>query len=266
MKVLCCEWLLFGYCVWALLGGYPDRSIASEFEKTASDDLVLEEVTASSRDAVEDVFISLTSGDRFTSRDYEVEYANMIEHLEIDLFDIVEESMDMDVEIHAPKTVARWIREPLVTCTNVKDPTDTITLAFGDEVEVLVPFGTEGFCELLFEGEVYYINRDYLSDQAPKIKLVKEFELTAYAWTGNRCANGRFPRKNYTVAAHKDDFPLGTKLYIEDMGVFTVEDRGGFKRGVIDIYMADRKKCIQFGRRKARVYIIMKGDNKRYKH
>lgn len=80
------------------------------------------------------------------------------------------------------------------------------------------------------------------------------FELTAYAWTGNPCANGNYPTTGYTVASNY--FPLGTKIYIEGMGEFTVEDRGGMADNVVDIYMGDHDTCIQFGRQQAGIYII----------
>lgn len=80
------------------------------------------------------------------------------------------------------------------------------------------------------------------------------FELTAYEWTGNPCANGNYPTTGYTVASNY--FPLGTRLYIEGLGEYTVEDTGGMALDVIDIYMGDYNSCIEFGRRQAGIYVI----------
>ena len=80
------------------------------------------------------------------------------------------------------------------------------------------------------------------------------YELTAYEWTGNPCANGNYPTEGYTVACNS--LPLGTRIYIEGYGEYTVEDRGGMSDNVIDIYMGDYSSCIQFGRRTANVYIV----------
>lgn len=80
------------------------------------------------------------------------------------------------------------------------------------------------------------------------------YELTAYEWTGNPCANGNYPTAGYTVACNS--LPLGTRIYIEGYGEYTVEDRGGMADNVIDIYMGDYDSCIQFGRRTATVSII----------
>ena len=79
------------------------------------------------------------------------------------------------------------------------------------------------------------------------------YELTAYEWTGNPCANGNYPTCGYTVACNS--LPLGTRIYIEGYGDFVVEDRGGMSGGVIDIYMGDVSTCLQFGRRTASVYV-----------
>ena len=78
--------------------------------------------------------------------------------------------------------------------------------------------------------------------------------LTAYEWTGAPCANGNWPTPGYTVASN--DYPLGTRIYIEGLGEFVVEDTGGMGSGVIDIYMGDVETCIQFGVQSGNVYVL----------
>jgi len=85
------------------------------------------------------------------------------------------------------------------------------------------------------------------------------FELTAYSETGNTCANGNYPTVGHTAASNY--FPLGTKIYIEGMGEYTIEDRGGMASNVIDIYMGDYDTCIEFGRKQAGIYIINEDYN-----
>lgn len=80
------------------------------------------------------------------------------------------------------------------------------------------------------------------------------YELTAYEWTGNPCANGNYPSCGYTVACNS--LALGTRIYIEGYGEYVVEDRGGMADNVIDIYMGDYDTCIQFGRQTANVYLV----------
>ena len=80
------------------------------------------------------------------------------------------------------------------------------------------------------------------------------FELTAYAWSGDPCANGEYPILGYTVASNW--FPIGTRLYIEGIGERVVTDTGGMSNNVIDIYMGDPETCWQFGRQTAEVYVI----------
>lgn len=80
------------------------------------------------------------------------------------------------------------------------------------------------------------------------------YTLTAYEWTGNPCANGNYPTEGYTVACNS--LPLGTRIYIEGLGEYVIEDRGGMNDSVIDIYMGDYDSCIQFGVQYADVYII----------
>lgn len=80
------------------------------------------------------------------------------------------------------------------------------------------------------------------------------YTLTAYEWTGNTCANGEYPTEGYTIACNS--LPLGTRVYIEGYGIYTVEDRGGMADNVIDIYLGDYDECIEFGVQEADVYLI----------
>lgn len=80
------------------------------------------------------------------------------------------------------------------------------------------------------------------------------YTLTAYEWTGNPCANGNYPTESYTIACNS--LPLGTRVYIEGYGIYTVEDRGGMADNVIDIYLGDYDECIEFGVQEADVYLI----------
>ena len=82
-----------------------------------------------------------------------------------------------------------------------------------------------------------------------------EYELTAYTWTGNKCADGVYPCEGVTVASNDSNLWHKT-IYIEGYGEFFVHDTGGMSKNVIDIYMDSYDACIQFGRRKADVYII----------
>ena len=59
------------------------------------------------------------------------------------------------------------------------------------------------------------------------------------------------------------EWPLGTKVYIEGMGVYTVEDRGGAIKGNrIDVFMDCHNRALQFGRRRERVWILEWGKKK----
>ena len=90
-------------------------------------------------------------------------------------------------------------------------------------------------------------------EEQPSMTYLGEYELTAYEWTGSPCANGNYPTLNYTVASNT--IPMGSRLYIEGLGDYVVEDRGGMAGNVIDVYMGDYSTCIQFGRQLANVYI-----------
>ena len=83
-------------------------------------------------------------------------------------------------------------------------------------------------------------------------QYVGTFSITAYTWTGNAMANGEYP---YYGSVASCDFPLGTTLYIENVGNFIVNDVCPTS-GVIDVYMNTYEECINFGRQYCNVYVM----------
>lgn len=59
------------------------------------------------------------------------------------------------------------------------------------------------------------------------------------------------------VAADTSVLPFGTKIWIEGLGVYEVQDTGGDIIGNrIDIYMNDLDRAVQFGRQHRRVIVL----------
>lgn len=87
-------------------------------------------------------------------------------------------------------------------------------------------------------------------------KLLGNFYITAYAETGNPCANGNYPTVGKTVACNS--LPMGTKIYIEGVGERIVEDRGASWHvdNWADLYLGDVSTCIEWGKQQRNVYII----------
>ena len=82
------------------------------------------------------------------------------------------------------------------------------------------------------------------------------YDLTAYMWTGNPCADGVYPSCGYTVACNDPNL-WHRWIYIEGYGTYYVHDTGGMPSyNIIDVYLGDYDSCIQFGRRSANVYLI----------
>lgn len=58
------------------------------------------------------------------------------------------------------------------------------------------------------------------------------------------------------MCAADPSIPFGTRLKVEGIGTFTVEDRGGAIRGRhIDIYLPTHKSALAFGVRRAKVEV-----------
>lgn len=102
------------------------------------------------------------------------------------------------------------------------------------------------------------IEPEEIAEESPEEELeyLGTFEMTAYEWTGNPCANGNYPEVGYTVACNS--LPLGTTVYIEGVGYRVVEDRGveWHSSNWMDLYLGDVDSCYQWGIRSVEVYIV----------
>lgn len=69
-------------------------------------------------------------------------------------------------------------------------------------------------------------------------------------------ANGNKVRKGI-IAADTNVLPFGTKVYIEDLGIFVVDDTGSAIKGNrIDIYMDNLDEAVKFGRQERKLIVL----------
>lgn len=95
---------------------------------------------------------------------------------------------------------------------------------------------------------------EHPTEQTTSLVPVGTYKVTHYEpWvTGtNRTASGKEATSGVDlwVAAHPEDFPIGTVLLIDGYGVRTVEDTG-VPRGTIDVLVADYDTAISRGVRR----------------
>lgn len=109
------------------------------------------------------------------------------------------------------------------------------------------------------ENELKTINQTYwgeIEKISSQRKFLGVFELTAY-YKGDTTSTGTTPAENKTIAVDPSVIPYGSVVEIEGYGTYIAEDCGGAVKGnIIDIYMIGYENCINFGRRKANVYIL----------
>ncbi len=103
-----------------------------------------------------------------------------------------------------------------------------------------------------------YVKGEFTQPEDPQddMELLGTWRITAYAWTGNPCANGNYPTTGYTIACNS--LPFGTQIYVEDVGIRVVEDRGPAYLGSewCDLYLGDYNSCVQWGSQQKRVWRI----------
>lgn len=109
---------------------------------------------------------------------------------------------------------------------------------------------------------------EYRQIEAPEPETMI-FEATAYCYTGNQTATGTWPTVGRTVAADTRILPYRTKLVIDGVSGYVVEDCGnnwsdemshtGYYKHIrgnrIDLFVSDYETAIQFGRREVIVEI-----------
>lgn len=100
----------------------------------------------------------------------------------------------------------------------------------------------------------------------------EEFEATAYCacskccgkWANGITASGTKATAKRTIAVDSKLIPLGSKVEIEGLGIYTAEDTGGAIKGkIIDIYFDTHEEALKFGRQKVNLRIVSStnGDN-----
>ena len=110
-----------------------------------------------------------------------------------------------------------------------------------------------------------YVCADYVQAENPTADMepLGEWHITAYTWTGYPCANGSYPQAGYTIACNS--LPFGTLVYIEGVGIRTVEDRGPASMGNAwaDIYMDTVDECVSWGSQTRQVFLITDGGTEK---
>ena len=87
---------------------------------------------------------------------------------------------------------------------------------------------------------------------------------SAYTASADECGNdkgitasGAKIAENQTLAC-PPEYPFGTKIEIETMGIYTCEDRGGaIKNNHFDIYMKTKSEAFTFGRKNLLAKVLL---------
>ena len=140
--------------------------------------------------------------------------------------------------------------------------TETETFEIQSQIEVETEAEPETETEVFIQVETAEIDGNELDIEYPDEEDIAEddggyigcFELTAYCACEYCCgegamgitASGTVPYQGRTVACNS--IPLGTEIYIDGFGYYTVEDRGGMGDDVIDIFFYDHYEALELGR------------------
>lgn len=123
-------------------------------------------------------------------------------------------------------------------------------------------------------------NHEELLVNSPKIKDNRDyrnFEVSYYCACSKCCdvetgvtASGAKAVEGVTVALPKD-VPFGSKVYIENVGEFTCQDRGGYIKNTygdngieltrVDVFVSDHDRALELGRHVEKGYIEIKEES-----
>lgn len=118
---------------------------------------------------------------------------------------------------------------------------------------------SKAIATLLLSAMIAASNVPAVEVEEPAMEYVGEYRVTAYAFyegdgENYYTASGAEPVPYYTVATN-DEFEFGTELYIEDVGIVQVQDRGAFPEGTIDLLIGNDPMS-SFDDRTREVYIV----------
>lgn len=169
----------------------------------------------------------------------------------------VEEPIPFEVETVADNTLERGLTKTLKQGKNgIALNTVKITYNNGKEVKREV-ISSETLVEpqnkVVAVGSITSISR---GGQRLDFKEARYMVASAYTYTGYRTASGAKPAVGM-AAVDPSVIPLGTRLYVEGYGYAVAADTGGAIKGDrIDLFMEERAQCINWGRKKVKVYIL----------
>jgi 3D (Asp-Asp-Asp) domain-containing protein len=118
-----------------------------------------------------------------------------------------------------------------------------------------VKYVTESKKESAAEKEEVVTTKEDTTTAAEKMVKLGTFKITYYG-DDTITASGKTPQLNHTVAVDPRVIPLGTKIYIEGMGIYYAEDTGGAVKGnILDVFVRTEREANQLGIKYATVYI-----------
>lgn len=90
--------------------------------------------------------------------------------------------------------------------------------------------------------------------------FVGTFNLSFYSkeqFPNSKTCTGAMPQVGTTVAVDPKVIPLGSKIYIEGLGVRIAQDTGGAIKGnKLDVFVATTAEAYQLGRQNRKVWIV----------
>ena len=144
---------------------------------------------------------------------------------------------------------------PIVTSTTTVVTVEEETIVIEETITETEPVQTEPVIE---ETPIVYsepeVINDITIDDKSSMTLLGNLRLTGYVATGNKTANGEIPYVGGVAMSRSYGLPYGTRIYIDGLGYFTLNDTG-CKTGVVDIFCNTVAECYALTSY-ANVYIV----------
>jgi 3D (Asp-Asp-Asp) domain-containing protein len=91
---------------------------------------------------------------------------------------------------------------------------------------------------------------------ASRVEKISSYTMTATAYCDRGITKSGVESGPGRIAVDPTIIPLGTRMWVEGYGDAVACDTGKFIKGHrIDVWIEDRQKCLEYGRKQVRVYV-----------
>jgi hypothetical protein len=108
-----------------------------------------------------------------------------------------------------------------------------------------------------YNGITGYASSKYLSIEKPKRQELGMYHIVAYDYTDDPMIDSERSKYGTSLVADSSEFVIGDRIYIDDMGTYTVRYTGSIGKGVLALVLYDQSKIYDFEELDKAAYLVL---------